>query len=279
MDIQTALAYAIEQLNATSDSPQTDAASLLCHILNKPRSYLLTWPEKKLNQQQLENFLTLVKKRQQGEPIAYLVGKKEFWSLELEVSPATLIPRPETELLVELAIEKLPSETASSALDLGTGSGAIALAIAKERTSCKVLAVDSYAGALSIANKNKQLLQINNLELCTSHWFDGITPQYFDLIVSNPPYVAPNDPHLTQGDLRFEPQTALSAQNNGLADLFHIAEDAKKYLKKGGWLIMEHGYDQKDTLIEKLTSLGYTQVEDHSDYNSQPRVICGCWPG
>ena len=278
MEIQTALAHAIKQLSATSDSSQADAETLLAFALNKPRSYLLTWPEKELNQQQQDTYRNLLQKRKQGSPIAYLTGKKEFWSLNLEVSPATLIPRPETELLVEMAINQLPLNSPSKALDLGTGSGAIALAIAKERPLCQVLAVDCSLGALNIAKQNKTHLQINNLQFQLSHWFDDLVTTSFDLIVSNPPYIAPSDPHLTQGDLRFEPQHALSAQKDGFADLFHIAEHAIDHLKSGGWLMMEHGYDQKEMLMEKLTTLGYTNVEDHTDYNGLDRVISGRLP-
>ena len=275
MDIQTALAAAISKLSATSDSPQADSHALLAFCLNKPRSYLLTWPEQTLTNEQSDQFTSLIKRRQHGEPVAYLTGKKEFWSMALEVSPATLIPRPETELLVELALQQLPTNQESTALDLGTGSGAIALAIAKERPRCRVCAIDSSEDALVIAQKNQQRLNIKNANFLNSHWFNNIGQQRFDVIAANPPYVAPKDPHLTQGDLRFEPTTALSTANNGLADLFHIAQNARKHLKPNGWLIMEHGYDQSTELVEQLTILNYRQVTDQKDYNDQPRVICG----
>ena len=275
MDIQTALATAITKLSTTSDSPQADAHTLLAFCLNKPRSYLLTWPEKALSSEQNDQFSSCIKRRQQGEPIAYLIGRKEFWSMTLYVSPATLIPRPETELLVELALQQLSTNQESTILDLGTGSGAIALAVAKERPRCHVCAIDSSEDALAIAKKNQQQLEIKNIDFLTSHWFNNIEQQLFDVIVANPPYVAPNDPHLKQGDLRFEPQQALSTNNNGLADLLHIAEHARSYLKPNGWLMMEHGYDQKNALIEKLSELGYQNIQSYNDYNQQPRVICG----
>ena len=276
VDIISTLNQAIALLSPKSDSARTDAELLLAQTLNKPRSYLYTWPDTELTPDQQKAFSNLLNRRLNGEPIAYILGKKEFWSLELLVSTATLIPRPETELLVEIALEKLPEHKTSYALDLGTGSGAIACALAKERPLCQVLAIEFSHDALTVARKNKEQLKLNNLTLEHSHWFDAIGESlHFDVIVSNPPYIAPDDPHLTQGDLRFEPNTALSTTNDGLADLFHIAQNAKKYLKPNGWLIMEHGYNQSAELINKLKALNYQQVTDHNDYNNQPRIISG----
>ena len=275
MKISAALKRAYEQLGTSSDSARIDAETLLSHSLNKPRSYLYTWPEQELKPEQYLSFEALLTRRRQGEPIAYILGRKEFWSLEIAVSPDTLIPRPETELLVELALAQLPIDKACQALDLGTGSGAIAIAIAKERPNCQVLATDNSPAALAIATKNRDTHQLNNLHISQSGWFENIKQDgQFDIILSNPPYIAPNDPHLEQGDLRFEPPQALSTQEQGLADLYQIAEQASNYLKPQGWLMMEHGYDQSMALTEKLHALAFIQVKDHNDFNNQPRIIC-----
>ncbi len=266
------------QLSPSSSSARIDAEILLGHLLNKPKSYLYTWPELELSPDQYAAFSALLIRRQQGEPVAYILGKKEFWSLELAVSPATLIPRPETEQLVELVLAQLPENKACHVLDLGTGSGAIAMAIAKERPHCQVLATDCSTAALRVATKNRDRYCLPNLQFQQSSWFENIEHSLqFDIIVANPPYIAPDDPHLEQGDLRFEPDQALSSREQGLADLHHISEHARGYLKHQGWLMMEHGFDQGPALIEKLHALAYDHIEDYHDYNNQPRAICARW--
>ncbi len=278
MKIHDTLKQATEQLSPSSNSARIDAEILLGHLLNKPKSYLYAWPELELSAEQYAAFSTLLTRRQQGEPIAYILGKKEFWSCELSVSPATLIPRPETEQLVELALAQLPENNTCRVLDLGTGSGAIAIAIAKERPHCQVLATDCSTAALSVATRNRDHYCLHNLQLQQSNWFENIEHGLqFDIIIANPPYIAPDDAHLTRGDLRFEPSQALSSRKQGLADLYHIAEYARNYLKQQGWLMMEHGFDQGPALIKKLHALAYDHIEDYPDYNNQPRAICARW--
>ena len=230
-------------LTAVSDTPSLDVALLLSHCLQKNLTYLKTWPEKQVDEEAFAAFETLFERRLQGEPVAYLIGSRGFWTLNLQVNPSTLIPRPETELLVEEALSCMPSAEAA-VLDLGTGTGAIALALASEDSRWQVLGCDMHAEAVALARQNQQLNQINNAEFLQSDWFASIPPQQFDLIVSNPPYIDPSDPHLSQGDVRFEPRSALVAEKNGLADIEQIIAGSNTYLKHGAWLMFEHGYDQ-----------------------------------
>jgi len=272
--ISKLLQHASEQLTPTSDSVRLDSEILLAFVLNENRSYLYTWPEKEITTEQIEHFNALVKRRSYGEPIAYIVGEQEFWSMPLKVTPNTLIPRPETELLVELALQKIAAGSNKRILDLGTGSGAIALAIAKERPSCEVTGTDRSKQALCIAQENALHLNIKNATFSPGHWFKEITSEkYFDIIVSNPPYIACHDPHLSQGDVRFEPDSALTSGADGLDDIHEIAEQARQHLKADGWLLMEHGYNQGTAIIARLISLGYRNIIDHKDLADLPRVI------
>lgn len=276
--INDALKNAVECLaEASSDSPAIDAAVLLCHVLGKPRSYLLTWPEKVLTAKELSEFDALLKRRLTGQPIAYIIGEREFWSLPLKVSTATLIPRPDTERLVEVALELL-SQNCGDVLDLGTGTGAIALAIASENPDVRVLGVDLQPEAAELASENAKNLAISNAKFVCGSWFKPVTEltcDKFALIVSNPPYIDEADPHLQQGDVRFEPASALVAGENGLADIKHIAAEARQFLLPKGWVAFEHGYDQGDAVREILDSLGYQKVATKKDYADNDRVSIG----
>lgn len=274
--VDRCLKNATQQLQASgSDSPALDAAILLCHALDKPRSFLLTWPEKELEDQDIERFTALLARRLQGEPIAYIVGMREFWSLPLRVSPSTLIPRPDTERLVEVALDK--SMTAQGdILDLGTGTGAIALALASELPQRQVYGVDLRPEAQQLATDNALQLHIDNVTFLAGSWFEPIAADHrFALIVSNPPYIDEHDPHLSQGDVRFEPKSALVAAENGLADIRYIATHALAFLAEQGWLMFEHGYDQGAAVREILEQLGYQQVLTEQDYGGNDRVTIG----
>lgn len=276
--IEQQLEKAISQLQESgSGSAQLDAAVLLCHVLDKPRSYLLTWPEKMLSEQQISDFSNVLVRRLSGEPVAYIVGEREFWSLPLKVSPSTLIPRPDTEKLVELALDKLTVGN-DGILDLGTGTGAIALALASEQPNRSVIGVDIRVEAQQLATENAQRLNITNTEFRVSSWFDSIkSAEKFGVIVSNPPYIDELDPHLNQGDVRFEPTSALVAANLGLADIELITRQASDFLLPGGWLLLEHGYQQGAEVRELLQSFGYQQVSTEQDYGGNDRVTLGCW--
>lgn len=280
LSIEMLLRQAAAQLaDAGSESPQIDAAVLLCYVLDKPRSYLLTWPEKTLDTEQQAAFDAALQRRLAGEPVAYIVGEREFWSLPLKVAPHTLIPRPDTERLVELALQKIPAEPCS-VLDLGTGTGAIALAIASERPDLQVTGIDLRPEAAQLARDNSQNLQITNTRFLSGSWYSPLTAdERFAVIVSNPPYIDKTDPHLEQGDVRFEPKSALVADENGLADIRIISEQGRQFLQQGGWLLMEHGFEQGEAVRDILLELGYSQVSTAQDYAGLDRVTMGCWQG
>ncbi|MFC5076984.1 Release factor glutamine methyltransferase [Vibrio thalassae] len=260
-----------------SESPSLDAAVLLCHVLEKPRSYLLTWPEKALTPEEEQQFETLLTRRIAGEPVAYILGEREFWSLPLNVAPSTLIPRPDTERLVELALDKALAH-AGDILDLGTGTGAIALALASELNSRSVMGVDYQVEAVELARSNATKLNISNCQFAQGSWFEPIDLVHkFSVIVSNPPYIDENDPHLSQGDVRFEPSSALVADNNGLADIETITAQAPNYLQVGGWLLFEHGFEQGQAVRDILASNGFCHVATEQDYAGNDRVTLGQW--
>ncbi|MEE9705177.1 MULTISPECIES: peptide chain release factor N(5)-glutamine methyltransferase [Aeromonas] len=281
MQIQQARAHIMTVL-AEEESPRADADVLLCHLLDCRRSYLMTWPERELDAAQqaiLQGWLT---RRLNGEPIAHLVGEREFWSLPLKVSPATLIPRPDTEVLVEQALTKIP-QGPCAVLDLGTGTGAIALALKSERPEVDVWAVDRMADAAALARENSAALGLP-IEVRDGSWFEPLgepdrdkTPR-FAVIVSNPPYIDGADPHLEQGDVRFEPRSALVADDAGLADIRHIVAHAPAYLLTDGWLLLEHGWDQGEAVRQVLRDSGYREVATVRDYGDNDRVTLGLCP-
>jgi release factor glutamine methyltransferase len=258
-----------------TESARLDAEVLLAACLGKPRSYLHTWPERGIDRRELERFGQLIRRRARGEPVAHLTGEREFWSLPLAVTPDTLVPRPETETLVELALEKLPPETPLRVADLGTGSGAIALAIATERPCCEVIATDISEAALSIARHNAQRLGLDNVLFIAGDWCAALPDGDFDLILSNPPYVAERDPHLDRGDVHFEPLQALVAGPEGMDALRLIVRCANDHLRQGGWLIVEHGYDQGEKVMQLLHAEGYDAISRHKDGAGLDRVTLG----
>ena len=276
-DIQTTLSTATELLTSSSDSALLDAEVLLCHVLDKPRSHLRAWPEKELKTQQYKQYLQLLDQRQQGRPIAYITGKKEFWSRDFKVSPDVLIPRPDTELLIELSLKQISNKPKARLIDLGTGSGAIAITLAAERPDTTVIATDLSNKALKIAKQNAATHQIKNIQFIQSNWFDEIAQSEFDLVISNPPYIAHKDPHLSQGDVRFEPDSALIAKDQGLEDITNISHTAHNYLKPGGTLLVEHGYNQQIAVREIFNSFAYTNITTHTDLSGNPRVTTGLW--
>lgn len=261
------------------DSPtaRLDVELLLAAALGKSRSYLHTWPEKIVSSEHALTFADYLQRRRAGEPVAYILGQQGFWKLDLEVAPHTLIPRPETEMLVDAALELLPA-TPAKVLDLGTGSGAIALALASERPAWQVTALDRVLEAVALAERNRQRLQLANVTVLSSHWFDSIQGQRFSLIVSNPPYIAEADPHLAAGDVRFEPESALVAGKDGLDDLRLIVAQAPLHLEAGGWLMLEHGYDQAPAVRELLTAQGFIEVHSRVDLGGHERISLGCLP-
>ncbi len=283
-----------------SSGARSEVQCLLQHVLSVPRAWLLARPEYRLNDTEQTCYDELLFCRLRGEPIAYLLGEREFFGLNFKVTPATLIPRPETELLVELALqlipEKLPSPPTPAPrfalplgeggrqagrgcdfrmLDLGTGSGAIALSIAHSRPDIEVLACDNSAAALEVARENAQRLGIANVAFMQSDWYGALAAQRFNLIVSNPPYVAATDPHLAQGDLRFEPSSALVSGDDGLRDTRHIVAHARTHLEPGGWLLLEHGHDQAAQVRQLLHQAGLVEVFSARDLAGIERVSGG----
>ncbi|WP_043822357.1 peptide chain release factor N(5)-glutamine methyltransferase [Aeromonas veronii] len=281
MQIQQARAHIMTVL-AGGESPRADADVLLCHLLDCRRSYLMTWPERELDAAQQATLQVWLARRLNGEPIAHLVGEREFWSLPLKVSPATLIPRPDTEVLVEQALTRIP-QGPCAVLDLGTGTGAIALALKSERPEVDVWAVDRMADAAALARENSAALGLP-IEVRDGSWFEPLgeperdeTPR-FAVIVSNPPYIDGADPHLEQGDVRFEPRSALVADDAGLADIRHIVAQAPAYLLTDGWLLLEHGWDQGEAVRQLLRDGGYREVATVRDYGDNDRVTLGLCP-
>ncbi len=257
------------------DVDRIDAQMLLQHVLNVDPAYLLTHPDQPLTSQQKEAFTQLIAQRVNGVPIAYLTGEREFYSLKFSVTEDVLIPRPETEFLIDLALTRIPVHKVCRILDLGTGSGAIAITIAKHRPDSQVVAVDCSAAALVVARLNAHNLDVRNVHFVAGNWYDDLSDEKFDLIVSNPPYVAKHDPHLQQGDLRFEPSLALATGDDGLACIKHIIINANQYLAEEAWLLLEHGYDQAAACSQLLFENGFNELFSHKDLAGIIRVSGG----
>lgn len=283
MQIIEHLIVATKQLEKTSDSPRLDAEVLLAHSLNKNRTWLITWSDNKLTEPEIQNFETLLMRREEGEPVAHITGSREFWSLDLQVSKDTLIPRPETELMIEKILEQYTQTSDIKVLDLGTGSGAIALALASERPGWEITATDKSAAALEIAKQNAQQLNLNNINFIHGNWFEPFEnpsseDQFFDIIASNPPYIPDQDPHLLQGDVRFEPMSALASGEDGLNDIRLICQQAPKHLKPEAMLIIEHGFDQMMELHDIFMHSGYKNIRQYNDLAGNPRLSTGIKP-
>ncbi|HET6628348.1 MAG TPA: peptide chain release factor N(5)-glutamine methyltransferase [Woeseiaceae bacterium] len=270
MRIDAALERAIEELRPHSESPRIDAELLLARALDVARSYLFAHPEDVPDEAAIGRFFDAVERRKRGVPLAYITGEKEFWSLPLIVTPDTLVPRPETELLVELALRHIPRQGECHVLDLGTGSGAIALAIASERPNCEVTATDVSGAALGVARENASRLQLANVSFVQGDWTEPVAGRTFDLVVSNPPYVRHGDPALEA--LRHEPPVALSTDDDGLAAIRILARDCGALLEPGAPLLLEHGIDQADEVAGILEEHGWSGIECHNDLTGRPRA-------
>jgi release factor glutamine methyltransferase len=253
----------------------TDARVLLAHATGRNAAYLIAHPEIGMRLQQDAAYRELVERRAAGEPVAYLTGEREFYGRPFKVSPAVLIPRPETELLVDLALERIAAGTPARILDVGTGSGCVAIAIASERSHCKIVALDQSYEALAVARRNAFELRVGNVAFLQSNWFEALRDEHFDVIVSNPPYVAAGDPHLASGDLRFEPKAALESGADGLDAIRHIAAESAKHLAPGGWLLVEHGHDQAAAVRGLFEAAGYGEVFSERDLADIERVTGG----
>jgi release factor glutamine methyltransferase len=270
VSIEKALNDATGRLREISESARLDAELLLARCIDMPRSYLFAHPEDTLDEAAVQRLQQTLGRRLAGEPMAYITGSKEFWSMELIVSPATLVPRPETELLVDIALRGIPRRAEWPLLDLGTGSGAIALALARERQLCKVTAVDVSQEALAVARENANQLTISNVEFLAGDWAAPVAGQTFRVIVSNPPYVASGDEALEQ--LRAEPLSALAAGEDGLDSIRILARDCPAIICNGGILLLEHGAEQRDPVAEILSSYGWQHIQCYDDYSGHPRV-------
>ncbi len=262
----------------TPNEARFEVQMLLQRTLGVARAWLIAHAEQVLSGEQQAAYDAMFRRRLQGEPIAYVLGEREFFGLTFSVTPATLIPRPETELLVELALQRIPEQGRFRVLDLGTGSGAIAIAIAKNRPQAEVMAVDASEAALQVARENARRLGAVNLSFLQSEWFSALVGQRYDLIVSNPPYVAGGDPHLGQGDVRFEPVSALVSGADGLDDIRSIVVRTRDFLEPGGWLLLEHGYDQSAQVRGLLQQNGFDEVFSAKDLAGIDRVSGGATP-
>jgi release factor glutamine methyltransferase len=277
--IAEALTETEQAFGALPDTdPRLEAEVLLAHALKKPRSYLFAWPEQPLSTEQQQRFQELATRRRKGEPVAYLTGRREFWSLDLRVTPAVLIPRPETELLVEQALKRIPETGEYCIADLGTGSGAVAAAIAGERPQCRITATDLSSESLEVAESNFRSLKRNNIETAVGSWCEALPAEKrFDLIVSNPPYVAQDDPYLLQGDLPWEPQQALRSGPDGLDDIRRIIQQVPAHLTEGRWLLLEHGYQQGAAVRALLAEGGFSHINTYRDLAGHERISEGCF--
>jgi len=272
MALKELLNIATSRLMQHSSSPRLDAELLLCHVMEKPRSFIYAQPEHVISETHINQLNELIQRREAGEPVAHLTGTREFWSLELAVTTDTLIPRPETECLVEQALTHIPASGPCRIADLGTGSGAIAIALAHERPQSQFVATDISPAALSVASANAKRHQLTNIEFTAGHWLEDIQT-LFDIIVSNPPYIREDDPHLQQDGLMFEPPTALVANDDGMAAIKIIAAQARQHLKPGGWLLIEHGFDQQPAVLDCLKQFNYVAISGIKDLSGQDRLV------
>ena len=277
LDVSQCLARAVGRLPA--EDGRHVAEHLLSHVLGRDRAWLFAHARDPLEAEAVARFEALLERRVAGEPVAYLTGRRGFWTLDLAVGPDTLIPRPETELLVELALARLPAGAALAVADLGTGSGAIALALASERPQARVVATDASAGALEMAARNARGHDIDNVRFLHGDWWQPLAGERFDLVASNPPYIASDDPHLRQGDLRHEPVSALASGDDGLDAIRIIIAAAPRHLRAGGWLLLEHGWEQGSAIRDLLLQAGFTEVATERDLEARDRVTLGRWPG
>lgn len=275
INIQIALEQALKVLDKANPDSRLEAEILLTQVLQKNRAYLFAHADKSIDPAQLQQYQQLINERAKGKPLAYIIGSREFWSLSLKVNKHTLIPRHETERLIELALELLPNIPGIRVLDLGTGCGAIALALAKERPHWIIDACDRSQEALLVAKENAKTHQINHVNFYESNWFSQLPQQRYDAIVSNPPYIAQDDPHLTQGDLPFEPLNALVSSQEGLADLQYIIKHSIEWLLPDGLLLLEHGYNQKESIRAALDRLEYKDIHCWQDIQGNDRVSGG----
>jgi release factor glutamine methyltransferase len=264
-----------QQTLATELQPELEASILLAHAMQVSSTYLRIWPERDVAEAQAHVFQQYCQRRQRGEPIAYILGEWAFWSLKLRVTPDTLIPRPETEHLVEWVLQHFADKQVLSIADLGTGSGAIALALASEKPQWRIVATDKSNAALTVARENAQRLKCKNVEWYWGSWFEPLAQQQFDCIISNPPYIDPQDVHLTQGDLRFEPIGALASDDAGMADLAYIIQQASTYLSPAGYLVLEHGYQQAQAVTALMRQYGWVNIQTYCDYAGHQRFTIG----
>ncbi|HEY5700804.1 MAG TPA: peptide chain release factor N(5)-glutamine methyltransferase, partial [Gammaproteobacteria bacterium] len=270
--IANALGAAAERLGPRIESPRMEAEVLLAHVLDAPRSGFRAWPERIVPAAVLEPFQQLVEQRMVGVPVAYLTGAREFWSIHFEVNDLVLIPRHETERLVEVALDTLPQNTQQTVADAGTGCGAIAVSLARERSACRIIATDVSRHALTVAKRNSLRTGTRNVSFMAGHWLAPIGVRCIDVVISNPPYIAERDPHLWRGDLRYEPRIALAAGDDGLDAIRELIDDARRCLRPGGHLLFEHGFDQGEAARKLLTVAGYSAIVTHEDYAGQERV-------
>ena len=275
MNIQQALQLAQQSLSEASPTAVLDTQVLLSYVLQCNTAHLAAWPEKNLNEEQEVQYLQLIEQRKQGSPVAHLTRQREFWSLNFSVNDSTLIPRPETETLVEYILSKFNNKENLTLLDMGTGTGAIAISIASEKPAWKIYASDLTEDVLALAKHNSENHQTNNITFIQSNWFTDIAHNNFDIIVSNPPYIASDDPHLKQGDVRFEPESALISGEIGMDDIEHLCSHAKSYLKDDGYLIVEHGYNQKQLVAECFAKNGFINIEQKQDLSGHTRMTAG----
>lgn len=269
------LADASQRIGSASDSARLDAELMLCHALGCSRAWLFAHAHDPLEAGQLERFQPLLARRLRGEPVAHILGRRGFWTLDLAVDPSTLIPRPDTELLVEAALERIGADARLRVADLGTGTGAIALAVASERPCVEVVAVEQSPEALVLARRNLEASGLGNIELRHGSWYGPLAGERFSLIVSNPPYIAADDPHLDQGDVRFEPRSALVSGADGLDDIRLIVAGAAAHLQPGGWLMLEHGHDQGEAVRALMAAAGLVEVGSRQDLAGHERIGFG----